>query len=93
MITSTASSGSDETLEAELAQKLVSSNVKLIAAETGIGDQILERFSLLSQGSYYYGLEWGTAAFFTNINAEIVDLASSILTLDRRTVRLLEKSL
>ena len=88
MITSTGSTGSDQVLEADLSQKLVANNIKLIAAETGNnGELALNRFSILSQGSYYPGIEWGTTAFFTPINTEIVALASNIFKLDRRTVR------
>ena len=88
MITSTGSTGSDQVLEADLSQKLVANNIKLIAAETGNnGELALNRFSILSQGSYYPGIEWGTTAFFTPINAEIVALASNIFKLDLRTVR------
>ena len=88
LITSTASSGNDLLLETDLAEKFMFFNIKLVVAETGNnGVQALDRFTLLSEGSYYTGSEWGSTAFFTPINNEIVSLTKSILSLQRLTVR------
>lgn len=87
IITSTESTTKDTVLETDLAEKVLLNNIKLIMAESGPGNQALSRFSILSEGSYYYKISWGTTAFFTPINAEINYLcANGIKSQLRRTV-------
>lgn len=87
LITSTGSSGNDLLLETDLAEKFMFYNIKLIVAESGsTGVQALDRFTLLSEGSYYTATEWGSTSFFTPINNEIASYTKSILSLQRRTV-------
>ena len=89
LITSTGSSGNDLLFETDLAEKLIFYNIKIIVAETGsTGVQVLNRFSSLSEGSYYPGTEWESTGFFTPISNEISTLTQSILTLQRRTVKM-----
>lgn len=89
LITSTGSSGNDLLFETDLAEKLIFYNIKIIVAETGsTGVQVLNRFSSLSEGSYYPGTEWGSTGYFTPISNEISTLTQSILTLQRRTVKM-----
>lgn len=87
VITSTEAITSDTVTEIELAEKFLVHNIKLMAAESGPGAQGLSRFSILSQGSYRFGLKWGSTAFFTPLKNEIDSLCKNGLKNERRTVR------
>ena len=86
IITSTESATKDTVLETDLAEKCLLNNIKLVVAESGPGNQALSRFSIMSEGSYYYKISWGTTAFFTPINKEIDYLCANGIKSQRRTV-------
>lgn len=88
VITSTESVTKDTIMEPDLAEKFLQNNVKMMVGESGPGAQVLSRFSVLSQGGYYYRESWGTTAFFTQINEEIDNLIGSGLKTERRIVRI-----
>lgn len=86
IITSTKSVTNDTVIETDLAEKLLLNNIKLVVAESGPGTKALSRFSVLSEGSYYFAENWGSTAFFTPINKEIEALCRAGLKNKRRTV-------
>lgn len=87
VITSTDSTTNDTVTETEMADKLLANNIKLMVAESGLGAQGLGRFSVLSQGSYYFATKWDTTAFFTPIKDQINGAYQNGLKNERRVVR------
>ena len=88
IITSTVSVTNDTVVETELAERLLLNNIKLVVAESGpdATTKALSRFSMLSQGSYYYQDSWRTTGFFLQINREIDALTRNGLSRQRRLV-------
>ncbi len=88
IITSTESVTNDTVTETEMAETLLLNKIKLEVAESGpdILTKALSRFSILSQGSYYFQQNWTTAGFFNQISREIDALCRSGLKNERRTV-------
>ena len=86
IITSTEATTNDTVTETLMAEKLLVNNIKMLVAESGPGSQSLTRFSVLSQGSYYYKERWETTAFFTPIKQEIENLCQTGLKNERRVV-------
>ena len=90
IITSTVSVTNDTVVETELAERLLLNNIKLVVAESGpdATTKALSRFSMLSQGSYYYQDSWRTTGFFLQINREIDASTRNGLRTQRRLVTL-----
>lgn len=88
LITSTGATTNDTVIETDMAERLLVNNIKLIVAESGpvALKQSLSRFSVLSQGSYYFRENWETTSFFVPIDQEIEALCRSGLPHLRRTV-------
>ncbi|XP_057379893.1 calcium-activated chloride channel regulator 1-like isoform X2 [Daphnia carinata] len=86
LVTSTDSVTNDTVIETDLAERLMQNNIKLIVVETGLGTgKSLPRFSVLSQGSYYFIPTWDTP-FFTPINNEVDAICRNGLKTQRRII-------
>ncbi|KAI9558300.1 hypothetical protein GHT06_015053 [Daphnia sinensis] len=86
LVTSTNSVTNDTVIETNLAERLMQNNIKLIVAETGLDNgKSLSRFSVLSQGGYYFIPTWDTY-YFTPINNELFSICGSGLKTQRRII-------
>lgn len=89
IITSTGSVTNNTVIETDMAERLLLNNIKLVVAESGPIDlgKALYRFSVLSQGSYYFQEKWESNSTFPPIDKEIEVLCCRAgLKNERRTV-------
>lgn len=86
LVTSTDSVTNDTVIETDLAERLMQNNIKLVVAETGLSDgKSLSRFSVLSQGGYYFKRTWDSS-YFTPVNNEVDNIFKNGLKTQRRIV-------
>ena len=80
--------GSESTVrELDVIGDLITYNIQLVAVEAGnVGATAFDRFPQLSQAIYYPLVEYGSAASFDNITAQIVDLSQQPLPSTRKLV-------
>uniref|UniRef100_A0A0P5UIX1 Calcium-activated chloride channel regulator 1 n=1 Tax=Daphnia magna TaxID=35525 RepID=A0A0P5UIX1_9CRUS len=86
LVTSTDSVTNDTVIETDLAERLMQNNIKLVVAETGLSDgKSLSRFSVLSQGGYYFKPTWDSS-YFTPVNNEVDNIFKNGLITQRRII-------
>ncbi|XP_032784296.2 calcium-activated chloride channel regulator 1 [Daphnia magna] len=86
LVTSTDSVTNDTVIETDLAERLMQNNIKLVVAETGLSDgKSLSRFSVLSQGGYYFKPTWDSS-YFTPVNNEVDNIFKNGLKTQRRII-------